>query len=193
MTPQVDGYIRKQKRWQQELKALRAIVLDSPLTEDVKWRAPCYTLDGANVLMLGAFKDYCCISFLKGSLMKDPKHVLQSAGPNSQAVRLVRFTTVDEVEKLAPTLKRYIAEAIALEKSGAKVELKPITEHAIPEELQAKLDEFPALKKAFESLTPGRRRAYYLHIGSAKQSATRAARVEKHIPRILQGKGIDDD
>lgn len=191
-TPKVDGFIRKNKRWEQELTALRSIVLKTPLTEDVKWRVPCYTFDGHNVVFIGCMKDYCALSFVKGVLLKDAKKVLQSPGENTQSARLIRFTSLQDITRLASTLKAYIAEAIELEKSGAKVQFKTITEHKVPEELQAKLDEDPKLNAAFRALTPGRQRAYFIHVAGAKQSATRASRVAKCIPRILAGKGMDD-
>ncbi|MGC4030597.1 MAG: YdeI/OmpD-associated family protein [Tepidisphaeraceae bacterium] len=192
-TAAVDGYIRKNKAWAAELSALRAIVTDSPLVEEIKWRAPCYTFEGANVLFLGSAKDHCVLSFIKGALLKDPKKILIQQTENSQTVRVIRFPDVAAIEKLKPVLKAYVAEAIANEKAGLKVEFKKITEHAVPEELQKKLDEMPELNKAFKALTPGRQRGYFLQIASAKQSKTREARVEKHIPRILQGKGLDDE
>jgi uncharacterized protein YdeI (YjbR/CyaY-like superfamily) len=189
----VDGYIRKAKRWQNELTELRRIVLDSDLTEDVKWRVPCYTLDGKNVLFLGHMKESCVISFIKGALLKDPKRILIQQTENSQSVRVIRFTDVQEITKLEPVLKSYINEAIAIERAGLKVQFKKASEFKVPEEFQAKLDESPALKTAFHSLTPGRQRGYLLHFAGAKQSKTRAARVEKCMKRILKGKGLDDD
>lgn len=189
--PKVDGYIRKNKPWSDALTALRAIVLTCPLTEDIKWRAPCYTVDGGNVVMLGAFKDCCTLSFLKGALLNDPKGILEKPGENTQAARVIRFTDVAQIPKMKPTLKAYILEAIEVEKAGLTYEFKKEPQ-PVPEELQAKLDEMPAFKKAFEALTPGRQRGYVLHIAAAKQSKTRTARVEKHIPRILEGKGMHD-
>lgn len=191
--PSVDGYIRKSQDWQTELKKLRELLLDSPLTEEVKWRVPCYTFDGKNVAFIGRFKESCVLSFVKGALLKDPKKILIQQTENSQSVRVIRFTDVTGIEKLAPVLKSYIGEAIDLEKAGLKVEFKKVSEFKVPEEFQAKLDGLPKLKTAFNALTPGRQRAYLLHFGGAKQSATRASRVEKCIPQILKGKGIDDD
>jgi len=188
----VDGYIRKEKQWQDELQALRTIILDGGLTEEVKWRVPCYTFNGKNVLFIGRFKEACVLSFVKGVLLKDPKHLLIQQTENSQSVRVIRFTSVAEIEKLKPTLKAFIQEAIDIEKAGLKVKLKTVSEFKVPEEFQAKLDELPALKKAFTALTPGRQRAYLLHFAGAKQSATRSARVEKWMKHILKGKGIDD-
>lgn len=191
-TPKVDGFIRKNKAWREELETLRAIVLDCGLTEEVKWRVPCYTFEGGNVVLINVLKEYCAISFFKGALLKDAKRILVKPGENTQAARMVRFTAVQEIVKLESTLKAYIKEAIKAEKAGLKVQLKDISEREAPEELQTKLDAMPALKKAFNALTPGRRRAYFLHIAGAKQSKTRATRVEKCIPRILDGKGLND-
>jgi len=192
MNPKVDGYVRKSKQWQEELQKLRTIILDSPLTEEVKWRVPCYTFEGRNVLFIGRFKESCVLSFIKGVLLKDPKRILIQQTENSQSVRIIRFSSLQQIVKLEPVLKSYINEAIEVEKAGLKVKLKEITEHAVPEEFQKKLDESPALKTAFRALTPGRQRAYLLHFGAAKQSKTREARVEKCMQQILNGKGLDD-
>ena len=190
MNPKVDGYLRKHKPWQPVLAELRRILLATGLTEDFKWRNPVYTSDDRNVAILGAFKASCVLSFIKGALMKDPKGILTKPGENTQAARIVRFTDAAQVRKLEPTLKAYVAEAIKIEQSGQKVEFKK--EHPIPEELQQKFKELPALKTAFTSLTPGRQRGYLMFVSSAKQSQTREARVDKCIPRILAGKGLDD-
>jgi len=192
MNPQVDGYIRKNKKWQEELQALRAIILGCDLTEEVKWRVPCYTLNGGNVVLMNVFKEYCALGFFKGALLKDPKGVLDKPGANTRAARLIRFTQAQEIVTMEPILRAYIQEAIAVEKAGLKVDFEKDATVQIPEEVQAKFDEFPALKKAFNALTPGRQRAYLLHFSGAKQSKTRTARVEKHMPRILEGKGMDD-
>jgi uncharacterized protein YdeI (YjbR/CyaY-like superfamily) len=193
MNPQVDGYIRKAARWQEELQKLRKIILTCPLTEEVKWRVPFYTQDDRNIVFLGSFKEYCALSFVKGVLLKDPKGILQAPGENTQAGRLIRFTNVQQIAELEPVLKAYILEAIEVEKAGLQVSMKKTSDYAVPEELQAKLDEMPALKKAFSALTPGRQRAYLLYFAGAKQAKTRAARVEKCIPQILNGKGLDDE
>ncbi len=190
--PKVDGFIRKNKQWQDELQQLRKIVLDTPLTEDVKWRVPCYTFEGSNVVLFGAFKESAVLSFVKGALLKDPKKILLQPGENTQSARVLRFTNVQQIIDLQSTIKAYIHEAIELEKSGAKVNFKKIEEFAVPEELQTRFNQMPALKKAFTALTPGRQRAYILYISAAKQSKTRESRVEKHLKRILAGKGIDD-
>jgi uncharacterized protein YdeI (YjbR/CyaY-like superfamily) len=193
MNPKVDGYLRKNKRWQEELQKLRMIVLDCPLTEEVKWRVPCYTFQERNVVFLGAFKESCALSFVKGALLKDAKGILQKPGENTQSARVIRFTNVREIDELTPVLKAYINEAIKVEKSGLKVTFKKTSEFKIPEEFQARLDEIPALKIAFNALTPGRQRAYLLYFSAAKQSKTRESRVEKCMQRILSGKGLDDE
>jgi uncharacterized protein YdeI (YjbR/CyaY-like superfamily) len=191
MNPKVDAYLSKAKKWQSEMRRLRTIVLDFGLTEELKWYQPCYTFENGIVLLISAFKEYCTIAFFKGSLLKDPKGILVSPGENSQAVRQARFTSVQEIAELEPALKSYIEEAIAIEKAGLKVQKNP--QIAIPEEFQHKLDETPALKTAFEALTPGRRRVYIMHFSQPKQSKTRESRIEKCIPQILDGKGLDDD
>ncbi|WP_417386651.1 DUF1801 domain-containing protein [Gimesia sp.] len=191
MNPDVEIYLNKARLWQDELITLRTIVLDTPLTEEYKWRAPCYTYEKKNIVLIGAFKDDCVLSFFKGALLKDPLGVLSKPGENTQAARVVRFTSLQEIIELEPVLKSYIDEAIEVEQSGLKVEPKQEAE-PIPAEFQAKLDESPALQTAFEALTPGRQRAYLMHFSAAKQSQTRMNRVEKYIPQILDGKGIHD-
>ena len=192
MNPKVDGFLRKAKKWQEELKALRRIILDCQLDEEVKWRHPCYTFQGKNIVLINGFKEYCALLFMKGALLKDAKGVLVAPGENTQSGRLVRFTDVREIVEMEPTLKAYIHEAIEAEKSGLKVRLKKTAEFKIPEEFKKKLDEIPALKTAFDALTPGRQRGYLLYFSGAKQSKTRESRVEKHIQQILKGKGLDD-
>ena len=189
----IDGYIRRNKEWQKELTKLREIVLDSPLIEEVKWRSPCYTIDGKNVAFIGSFKGNCVLSFIKGALLKDPKGILEKPGENTQSARFVRFENLAQIEKREPTWRAYIREAIEVERAGLKVKFKKIEEFEIPEELQAQFDEIPEFKTAFRTLTPGRQRAYLLHFSTAKQSKTRTARIEKHMQRILSGKGIDDE
>ena len=193
MNPSVDGFIRKSKQWQEELHALRAILMSCELTEEVKWRVPCYTFQGSNVAFIGRFKESCVLSFVKGALLKDPKRILIQQTENSQSVRVIRFTNVAEIMKLEPVLKAYLNEAIAAEKNGLKVSFKKTAEFAMPEEFKARLDESPALAKAFAALTPGRQRGYLLHFSTAKQSKTRTSRVEKCVPSILNGKGLDDE
>lgn len=192
MNPKVDFYFHKAKKWQEELEQLRTIVLDCHLTEELKWGVPCYTYEKSNIVLIHAFKDYCAFLFFKGALLKDPKGVLIQQTENVQAARQVRFTNVKEISKMKATLKAYIYEAIALEEAGAKVPMKKTKEFAVPEEFQQKLDQMPALKKAFKALTPGRQRGYLLYFSSAKQAKTRESRIEKYIPDILDGKGIDD-
>ncbi len=178
--------------WQAELAALRALVLASGLTEECKWGVPCYTSEKNNIVLIHAFKDYCALLFFKGALLKDAKRILIQQTENVQSARQLRFTDVREIVALKSTIKAYLQEAIAVEKAGLKVIKKETAEFAIPEEFQAKLDTSPALKTAFEALTPGRQRGYLLHFGSAKQAKTREARIEKCTPQILNGKGLLD-
>jgi len=192
LNPKVDGYLRKSKKWQKELSKLRMILLDCELTEEVKWRHPCYTFQESNVVILGGFKEWCVITFVKGALLKDAKHVLVKPGENTQAARMVRFTNVEQIVEMEPVLKAYIQEAIEVEKAGLKVKLKKISEYKAPEELQKKLDEIPALKTAFAALTPGRQKGYILYFSAAKQSKTRESRIAKCMRQILNGKGLDD-
>lgn len=188
----VDGFLRKAKKWRQELGELRRIILGSELTEDVKWRVPCYTLNNKNVVFMNGFKEFCALSFAKGVLLKDLQGILLEIGEHTQAGRWIKFTSVQEIVKIEPVLKAYINEAIGVEKAGLKVKLKKTSEFKVAEEFQTKLDANPALKAAFTALTPGRQRAYLLYFSGAKQSKTREARVEKCTPRILEGKGLDD-
>ncbi len=192
MNPEVDTFLKRAKKWHEEMGTLRNILLNTPLTEEIKWRMPCYTLDQKNVVMIAGFKDYCALSFFKGALLKDPKGILRKPGENTQSGRLIRFTSVQEINELEPVLEAYLAEAIAVEKAGLKVDTSKDTERDYPEELQNMLDANPALNTAFEGLTPGRKRAYVMHIAAAKQSKTRVARIEKYVPRILDGKGMHD-
>lgn len=191
--PKVDGYLRKSKQWQEELRKLRTIILDCALTEEVKWRVPCYTFAGHNVLFIGRFKESCVLSFVKGVLLKDPKGILIQQAENSQSVRVIRFTNAQQIVELEPVLKAYINEAIEVEKAGLKVALKKVSDFIIPQELGAKFDEIPGLKTAFAALTPGRQRAYILYFSAAKQSKTRESRVEKCVGKILDGKGLDEE
>jgi len=190
--PKVDFYFTKATKWQEEYEQLRMIVLDCGLTEELKWGVPCYTFENSNIVLIHGFKEYCAILFHKGALLKDTKGILIQQTENVQAARQIRFTNVKEIVKMKTTLKSYIKEAIEVEKAGLKVAYKKTTEFKIPEEFQNKLDGMPALKKAFEALTPGRQRAYIFYFSQAKQSKTREARVEKYIPQILKGKGLDD-
>lgn len=190
--PKVDEFISQAKQWQAEFEQLREIVLDSGLTEEFKWGKPCYTLDGGNVVLIHGFKEYCALLFHKGALLKDPMGILIQQTRNVQAARQIRFTDVDEIIEIVPVLKGYIEEAIQAEKAGLDVEYKKTAEYDVPEEFQKELDQRPALKAAFEALTPGRQRGYLLYFSGAKQSKTRASRVDKYIPHILDGKGLND-
>ena len=190
--PKVDWFFAKADKWRLETKTLRTIILDCGLTEVLKWGCPCYTLGDDNIVLIHAFKDYCAVLFFKGALLKDPKGVLIQQTKNVQAARQVRFTGIREVEKLKPVLKSLIKQAVEAEKSGLKVKFKQASEFAMPEEFQTRLNGMPALRTAFEGLTPGRQKAYLLHFSGAKQSKTREARVEKFIPRILDGLGMND-
>lgn len=192
MNPKVDWYFEKAGKWQKEAELLRIIALDSGLKEELKWGCPCYTLEKGNVVLIHVFKEYCAFLFFKGALLKDPKKILIQQTENVQSARQVRFTNEKEIIKLQPSLKVYIKEAIEVEKAGLKVELKKTKDYAVPEEFGVKLKEFPALKKAFETLTPGRQRAYLFHFSQPKLAKTREARVEKYLPKILDGKGLDD-
>ena len=192
MNVKVDGYLSRNPQWHNELKELRRIVLQSELVEELKWGVPCYALQNANVLLLHVFKEYCAILFIKGSLLGDPASVLKTQTDNVQAGRQIRFTKVQDVLEKEALLKAYIAEAIDIEKSGAKVEFKKTTDFAIPEEFVAELEADPDLKIAFEALTPGRQRGYLLYFSGAKQSKTRESRIEKCRPQIMAGKGLDD-
>jgi uncharacterized protein YdeI (YjbR/CyaY-like superfamily) len=189
MNPEVDGYLRKAKKWQAEMEKLRMISLGSGLTEELKWGKPCYTFQKSNIVIIQGFKEFCALLFCKGALLNDPDGVLKTFG--WQAARRIPFTSVREIVEMEPILKDYIREAIDVEKAGLKVTLKKNPE-PIPEELQNKLDEIPALKKAFAALTPGRQRGYILYFSAAKQSKTRESRVKKCTQQILNGKGLND-
>jgi|SRR5688572_14776143 len=191
MNPKVDFYFRKSK-WQQELEQLRMIILDCGLTEELKWGCPCYTFDKKNIVLIHVFKEYCAMLFFKGALLKDPKGILIQQTENVQAARQVRFTDVKQIIKQERILKAYILEAIEVEKKGIKVELKKTNEFSMPDEFKKKLAITPSLKNAFNELTPGRQRAYLLYFSAAKQSKTRESRIEKSIPQILDGKGLND-
>ncbi len=190
--PKVDAVLRQTSKWREEFETLRTIVLDCGLTEELKWYQPCYTLENKNIVLMHGFKEYCALLFFKGVLLKDPKGILIQQTENVQAARQIRFTNVREIAKLKSVLKAYIREAIEVEKAGLKVKLKKTRDFKIPEEFQSKLDEIPGLKTAFEALTPGRQRGYIFHFSQPKQPKTREARVEKSMPRIFKGKGLDD-
>ena len=192
MNARVDGFFKKAKTWRAEFEKLRKVCLDCGLTEELKWGKPCYTCQDHNIVLIHGFKDYCALLFFKGALLKDPKGILIQQTENVQAARQIRFTNVQEIVALKPTLKAYIKEAIEADKAGLEVSYKKTSEFAIPEEFQDRLDGYPALKKAFRALTPGRQRGYLLYFSAAKQSKTREARVEKCLEQILNGKGLND-
>ncbi|AOH54778.1 YdeI/OmpD-associated family protein [Peribacillus muralis] len=188
----VDEFLSKAKKWHDEYEVLRRIVLDCELTEEYKWMHPCYTFEKKNIVLIHGFKEYCALLFHKGALLKDTHGILIQQTENVQGARQIRFTNVQEIVAIEPILKAYIQEAIEVEKAGLEVEYKKNTEIMIPEELQNKFNELPALKTAFEALTPGRQRAYFLHFSQPKQSKTRVSRVEKCTQQILDGKGLKD-
>ncbi len=192
MNPKVDVFLSKAKMWQEEFEELRMIVLDCGLTEELKWGCPCYTFEKRNIVLIHGFKEYCALLFFKGALLNDANGILIQQTENVQAARQIRFTNVREIVKMKPILKAYIYEAIEVEKAGLKVNFKKTTEFKVPEEFQNKLDEIPALKTAFDALTPGRQRAYLFYFSQPKQSKTRESRVEKCMQQILIGKGLND-
>ena len=192
MHTSLDSFFKADTKWQKEFEQLRLIVLDCGLTEELKWGKPCYTLQERNIVLIHGFKEYCALLFFKGALLNDAKNILIQQTENVQAARQVRFTNEAQIAKLATILKAYIFEAIEVEKSGLKVEVKQTSAYEIPVEFKSKLGEMPALKKAFEKLTPGRQRGYLLHFSSPKQSKTREARIEKCIPQIMDRKGLTD-
>jgi uncharacterized protein YdeI (YjbR/CyaY-like superfamily) len=190
MNPDVDDYINRSGQWPGEMTALRPILLDGGLTEEIKWGKPCYTREGKNIAIMQEMKDFLALMFFKGALLTDPAGVLRAQGPNSRSALRIEFTSVDDVTRLTDTVAAYVDEAIAVEAAG--LEVGPAPELVLVEELQQRLDDDPALRTAFESLTPGRQREYNLIISDAKQASTRAARVDKYTPRILEGKGLRD-
>jgi len=192
MNPKVDFFFNKAKTWQEEFGRLRSIILGCGLTEELRWGKPCYTFQKSNIVLIHGFKAYCALLFFKGALLKDGKGILIQQTENVQAARQIRFTNVGEIVKMQPILNAYIKEAIELEKAGLKVDYKTTAEFKIPKEFQNKLDEMPALKTAFNALTPGRQRGYLLYFFAAKQSKTRESRIEKFMQQILDGKGLDD-
>lgn len=192
MNPKVDVFLNKAKKWQQEYKKLRMIILDCGLREELKWGCPCYTFQKSNIVLIHGFKEYCALLFFKGALLNDAKGVLIQQTEHVQSARQIRFTNVREIVEMESIVKAYVYEAIEVEKAGLKVNFKKTSEVNMPEEFQKKLDTIPALKAAFEALTPGRQRGYLFHFSKAKQSKTREARVEKYMPQILKGKGLDD-
>ena len=192
MNPKVDFYFDKEKKWQKEIEQMRLIALDCGLNEELKWGCPCYTFQKSNIVLIHVFKEYCAYLFFKGALLNDANDILIQQTENVQAARQIRFTNVKEIVEMERILKAYIYEAIEVERAGLQVKLKETKDFNIPEEFQKKLDKNPALKKAFNALTPGRQRAYIFHFSQPKQSKTRESRVEKYIPQILDGKGLND-
>ena len=192
MNPKVNWYFDKAGKWHEEIGKLRTIVLDTGLTEELKWGCPCYSLDKRNIVLIHVFKDYCALLFFKGALMKDPKKILIQQTKNVQAARQIRITSVQEIVKMKSVLSSYIKEAIKVEKSGLKVPLKKTVEFKMPEELQKQLSKNSAFKTAFKKLTPGRQRGYILYFSAPKQSKTRVARIGKYKQQILNGKGLND-
>lgn len=190
--PKVDQFLNKAEKWRGEFAKLREIVLDCDLTEELKWGVPCYTYEGKNVVLIHGFKNYCALLFVKGALLHDPEGILVQQTENVQTGRQIRFTSIQQITEKEAALGAYVRQAIDVEKAGLEVEFKKNTEYTIPEELQTQFDENPALKTAFEALTPGRQRAYLLYFTQPKQSKTRESRVEKYMPQILSGKGLND-
>lgn len=192
MNPKVDFFFKKAEKWQEEYEKLRTIILDCGLTEELKWGCPCYTFEKSNVVLIHGFKEYCALLFHKGALLEDPRSILIQQTKNVQAARQIRFTSLQEIVELESTLKAYVNEAIEVEKAGLKVDFKETKEFDVSEEFQQALDQDHALRTAFEALTPGRQRGYLLYFSQAKQSKTRAERIEKCIPRIFDGMGLND-
>lgn len=196
MNPKVDWFFAKDTQWKEEYRKLRMILLDclptGELSEELKWGCPCYTYKKSNIVLIHGFKEYCALLFHKGALLKDTEGILIQQTANVQAARQIRFTHLRQIEKLEATLKAYIYEAIEVEKAGVKVDFKKTREFPMPEEFQTALDQTPDLKAAFEALTPGRQRGYLLYFSQARQSKTRESRIEKYVPNILDGKGLND-
>jgi uncharacterized protein YdeI (YjbR/CyaY-like superfamily) len=192
MNPKVDFFFNKAEKWQEEFRNLRLVILDCGLTEELKWGVPCYTFQNNNIVLIHGFKDYCAILFVKGALLKDVHGLLIQQTENVQAARQIRFTNIKDLVAMEPILKAYILEAVEVEKAGLKVNYKKAAEFSMPEELINKLEEVPGLQDAFEALTPGRQRAYILYFSAPTQPQTRESRIEKYIPQILKGKGLND-
>ncbi|MFI5132085.1 MAG: YdeI family protein [Chitinophagales bacterium] len=192
MNPKADWFFSKDTKWQKEYAKLRTTILDCGLTEELKWGCPCYTFGKSNIVLIHGFKEYCALLFFKGALLNDANGILIQQTKNVQSARQVRFTNMREIVQKERVLKAYVFEAIEVEKAGLKVKLKKTSEYKIPEEFQKKLNKTPALKTAFNALTPGRQRGYIFYFSQAKQSKTREARVEKYMKQILNGKGLND-
>lgn len=193
MNPKVNFFFEKDSQWKAEYAELRRILLDSPLDEELKWGCPCYTLEKKNVVLIHGFKEYCALLFQKGVLLQDPAQILIQQTENVQSARQIRFTNLEQIFELEETIRAYVIEAWEVEKAGKKVEFKKADAFDVAEEFQAHLDADPNLKTAFENLSPGRQRGYLLYFSSAKQAKTRASRVERYIPKILDGKGMEDE
>jgi uncharacterized protein YdeI (YjbR/CyaY-like superfamily) len=192
LNPLVSKVYREENHWGAEFAALRALCLSTGLNEELKWGQACYDLDGRNLVLIHGFKNYCALLFIKGALLKDPKNILVQQTKNVQAARQIRFASLADVNKQKAAIKAYIREAIAIDKSGAKIKMKSVAQFEVPDEFRKRLDDDPKLAAAFRALTPGRQKGYLLHFAGAKQSATRAARVQKQAPRILRGLGLND-
>src|SRR5215469_9644632 len=192
MNPKVDRFLNKTKKWRNEFEKLRMVCLDCGLTEELRWGKPCYTYQKSHIVLIHGFKEYCALLFFKGALLKDAMGILVQQTENVQAARQIRFTNVREIVEMEPILKAYITEAIEAEKAGLEVNYKKTSEFVIPEEFQNRLDKSPAVKAAFDALTPGRQRGYILYFSGAKQSKTRESRVQKCVQHILNGKGLND-
>jgi uncharacterized protein YdeI (YjbR/CyaY-like superfamily) len=192
MNPKVDAFLSKVQKWQEEFKKLRSIVLDCQVTEEFKWGNPCYTYQNSNIVLIHGFREYCALLFFKGALLKDASGILIQQTENVQAARQIRFTNIVDIERIETILKTYIYEAVEVEKAGLKVNFKKTEEYSIPEEFQNKLDKNPVLETAFKAFTAGRQRAYIFYFSAPKQSKTRETRIEKCIPQILDGKGLND-
>jgi uncharacterized protein YdeI (YjbR/CyaY-like superfamily) len=192
MDNRVTVFLKREKKWKEEMTFLRKVVLSCDLNEDFKWMHPCYTNNNKNIVLIHGFKEYCALLFHKGALLKDPKNILIQQTKNSQVARQLRFRNIDEIKNNEGTIKDYIKEAIKNEQEGKKVALKKTSEYSIPKELTEKFKESPDYEKAFKKLTPGRQRSYLLHFTSAKQSKTRVSRIEKAIQKIYEGKGYNE-
>jgi Uncharacterized protein conserved in bacteria len=193
MNAQAEQFFEKSKKWNEEYNLLREIILENKsLEEDYKWMHPCYTFEGKNVVLIHGFKEYCALLFHKGALLKDPKGILIQQTENVQSARQIRFTNAEQIVKLKSVIKDYIKQAVEIEKSGKKIEMKKVSDYPIPEEFQQALNDDKELNKAFYALTPGRQKGYLFYFNQAKQSKTRQTRIEKYYQQILDGKGIDD-
>ena len=192
MNPKVDHFLKNLTQWKEELTLLRSLILTCGLTEDFKWRHPCYTHQNKNIVLIHGFKEYCALLFLKGDLLTDPEHILIRQTENVQLGRQLRFSNISEIQALQDTIKKYVQEAIEIEQTGVQVTTKKTSEFEVPLELLEKFEQHPEFEKAFKNLTEGRQRGYLLHFGQAKQASTRTARIEKNLHRILDGYGFND-